>query len=177
MQAVQEVPTRILVATEEAVTREILVPLLRMAGYEPLPAPTGERALLILREDGRSIRGLITDVDLPRLVDGWILADEFRRLHPAQPVVLAVEDPQARQAEGAVFIRKPMSPPEVLTSLQRLYGRPEARPVELASDQEVALVEARPQELSHERPQELSNERPRELLGEFGRELPRERVA
>lgn len=128
MRAAQDGKARILIATDDAITREILVQLLRMAGHEAVPAATGEQALFILRDEGRRIDALVTDVQLPRLVDGWMLADEFRSLHRARPIVFASaqESDLAREIEGAVFIKKPMSPPEMLATLQRLYGTEEA---------------------------------------------------
>ena len=65
---------RVLVVEDEPIAREILGDLLKMAGYDVLSAGTGEQALLTLvRERGR-IDCLFTAVELPGLVDGWMVA-------------------------------------------------------------------------------------------------------
>src|ERR671914_649190 len=69
---------RILVVEDEPIAREILGDLLKMAGYDVLSAHTGEQALLLLVQERGRIDCLFTAVELPGLVDGWMLADEFR---------------------------------------------------------------------------------------------------
>lgn len=142
---------RILVATGNAITREILVQLLRVAGYEGLPAATGERALVTLREQGRRIDALVSDVELPHLVDGWILADEFRSLHPGRPIVLAAATPAGRRADSlqALVVPTPMSPQDLLSSLEGLFGHPEVRPAEPAAEPRPA---AEPQRAAESQP-------------------------
>src|SRR5918998_3975177 len=78
---------RVLIVEDEPIAREILADLLRMAGYEVISDHSGEQALLTLvRERGR-IDCLLTAIELPGLVDGWMLAEEFRVTNGALPVV------------------------------------------------------------------------------------------
>jgi CheY-like chemotaxis protein len=117
---------RILVVEDEPISRQLLSELLRMAGYDVVAAHSGEEALLtVTRERGR-LDGLFTAVDLPGLVDGWMVADEFRSAQPARPVVFAsAADPvQARPRQGVAFVRRPTAPPEVVEALNEVMRRP-----------------------------------------------------
>src|SRR5215213_4689038 len=94
-------PNRILVVEPDATTRELLADVLRTAGCEAVPVDTGERALTRARAERGAFAGLFAEVDLPGLVDGWIVADEFRSANPSSPIVLASDEPSAEvAAEG-----------------------------------------------------------------------------
>lgn len=115
-------PTRVLVVDQDEATREILVQFLKISGFEVLSAATGERALLALREWGRRIDWLFTAVALPGLVDGWIVADEYRAHHPRRAVVHACPPGTIAYpaVEGSIFVTKPVSPIDVLTMFKQL---------------------------------------------------------
>src|SRR3954447_17681132 len=78
---------RVLVVDDDAETRDGLGGVLARAGFGPTLAATGEQGLRMLCEWPRRIDWLYTKTDLPRLVDGWILADEFHQAHPSRPVL------------------------------------------------------------------------------------------
>jgi CheY-like chemotaxis protein len=116
---------RVLIVEDEPIAREILADLLRMAGYEVLSDHSGEQALLtLLRERGR-IECLFTAVELPGLVDGWMLAEEFRTHDAALPVVFAARSKpaKARRMQGAVFVTHPVLPPKAVEAVKKLTGR------------------------------------------------------
>jgi CheY-like chemotaxis protein len=77
----------VLVAVGDPIARELLAQMLHLAGFAVLLAPTGERALLELLERRSAIDWLITGTSLPGLVDGAILSDEFRSIHPTRPAL------------------------------------------------------------------------------------------
>ena len=83
---------------------------------------TGERAFLLLREWRSRIDWLCTNVILPGLVDGWILGDEFQSCQPARPTIYA--SPRradlAHSGSDRVYIRHPISPIDLLLTLERL---------------------------------------------------------
>ncbi len=130
-------PKRILIVDDERISRDVLVQLLQIAGYEVLTAETGERALLTLRERGPAIGWLFTAVALPGLADGWMLGDEFHRHHPSRPIVYASanEADLRRQGSGTVVVRRPIAPVEVFATIKSLAetGAPEAPAADLAS--------------------------------------------
>ena len=113
---------RVLVADHDQTTRGMLVQFLEVSGFEVISADTGERALLALREWGRRIDWLFTAVALPGLVDGWIVADEYHWHHPERAVVHACAPgtDYAQSSGRSIFVRKPVSPIDVLTIIKQL---------------------------------------------------------
>ncbi|WP_262296149.1 response regulator [Microvirga sesbaniae] len=110
----------VLVVDDDAVARELVAHLLRAGGYDVTAVPNGERALLILCQQGDEIDWLVSKVDLPGLVCGFILKDEYERLHPDRPALLiASPDPARTSPAHAVFI-PPAAPVRVLEALQGL---------------------------------------------------------
>lgn len=126
---------RVLVVQEEPIAREILGDLLKMAGYDVLSAHTGEQALLTLVQERGRIDCLFTEVELPGLVDGWMLADELRVTDAARPVVFAAKSKpaKARRPKGSVFVTGPVLPPKVVEAVNKATGRaapvPRSRPL------------------------------------------------
>ena len=81
---------RVLVVDDDPETRESVGQALERAGFAPTRAATGEQGLVLLREWPRRIGWLYTKTELPGLVDGWILAEEFHQAHPSRPVLYRV---------------------------------------------------------------------------------------
>jgi two-component system, OmpR family, response regulator len=108
----------VLIVEDEPVARQLLSGLLRMAGYDVVVAESGEEALLTLTREWGRLDGLFTAVDLPGLVDGWMVADEFRSAHAGPVVVASASEPvQARRREGVCFVTRPTAPPKVVEAL------------------------------------------------------------
>jgi two-component system, OmpR family, response regulator len=118
---------RVLVVESEPIAREILADLLKMAGYDVLATHSGEHALLTLvRERGR-LDCLFTAVELPGLVDGWMLAEEFRALDATRPVVFATgSEPAAPRGSQAAFVARPVLPPKAVEAVNAVTGRSQA---------------------------------------------------
>lgn len=95
----------ILVVDGNPMFRETLAHRLRAMGYDIIVAETGERALLILRDWSRPIGWLYTRAELPGLVDGWILSDEYHRTHAGRAVVVAGS--AARQCPCHTVLKEP----------------------------------------------------------------------
>src|SRR4051812_34353581 len=112
---------RVLVVEDDAKTRERVGEALAQAGFGPTLAGTGEQGLLLLREWPRRINWLYTKTELPGLVDGWILADEFHQAHPSRPVVYGVPANGKRLARGKdIVLETPVPPMKVAEGLLRL---------------------------------------------------------
>jgi CheY-like chemotaxis protein len=116
---------RVLVVEDEPIAREILGDLLKMAGYDVLSVRTGEQALLTLVQERGRIDCLLTAVELPGLVDGWMVADEFRASDQAMPVVFAAKSRpnEGPWLEGAAFVARPVLPPAAVEAVKELTGR------------------------------------------------------
>jgi CheY-like chemotaxis protein len=97
---------RILVVETDAAFRNGLAKALREAGYEVLTATTGEQAFHLLRDWQHPIAWLYTRAALPGLIDGWILADQYRDNHPDRPAVIAARDARL-SARGDLVLNEP----------------------------------------------------------------------
>lgn len=97
-----------LVAEDEWLVRIDIVEALEEAGFAVREAESAEDALLIMA--GVEPHVLITDIRLAGALDGWSLAEEYRRYHPAGGVVYASANvPLAgRQVDGSFFFSKPV---------------------------------------------------------------------
>ena len=111
----------VLVVEDDQVSRELTTRLLQMAGFDVIAAATGERALLTLCQHGDQIDWLVSRLDLPGLICGWILTDEYHEHHPNRPALLVSDtiDPARAPSASAVFIPSPF-PMKVLEVLQAL---------------------------------------------------------
>ncbi len=124
----QHLPLRALVVEDDAVTREILVQLLRTGGYEVLAADSGERAFRMMRAWRGRLDLLFTETQLPGLIDGWMLGDEFRQSHPGRPIIYAAgnETSLTEPQMGAAIVRKPVPLLDVLALAKRMTSAAEA---------------------------------------------------
>jgi CheY-like chemotaxis protein len=113
----------VLIVDDDALARELLAQLLRTGGFDVIPVPTGEQALLVLCRHSREIDWLVSKVALPGLVCGRILTDEYQQHHSDRPVLLIApcDSSDVRSSAKAVFIppAAPMDVLEALKSLQR----------------------------------------------------------
>jgi hypothetical protein len=110
---------RVLVAVEDPISRELVARMLHLAGFSALPAPTGERALLLLREHRGAVDWLVTSLSLPGLVDGPILRDEFQSVHPGRPALFfSASDLDRGPLPSPSPV--PFSPAELVSELQAL---------------------------------------------------------
>lgn len=76
----------ILLVEDEQIVRDLMITVLRRGGYRVLPSADAAGARQIFERSREEIDLLITDVSLPD-GDGWRLADELRRAHPALKVI------------------------------------------------------------------------------------------
>jgi CheY-like chemotaxis protein len=112
---------RVLVVDDDPETRESVGQALEQAGFYPTLAAMGEQGLVLLREWPRRIDWLYTKAELPGLVDGWILAEEFHQAHPSRPVLYRVPRHTKRPSyEGGIALSTPVSPRRVAEVLLRL---------------------------------------------------------
>lgn len=110
----------ILVVDTNKVFREALTRWLRAIGCKVTTADTGEQAFLTLRDWQKPIDWLYARADLPVLIDGWILADEYHDSYPARPVVIAA--PEARSSDHGDIILVQPNPAAVLEILHGLIA-------------------------------------------------------
>ena len=103
-----------LVVEDDISQREMVVVLLEGAGFDVLQVDTAEAAMIILREAGRDLALLVSDVRLNGDMPGSQLARFARQLFPKIKVIITSGKEQPALPEGATFLRKPWSPLELI---------------------------------------------------------------
>lgn len=116
MRADTEGRTSVLVVEDDFVLLEIVTHIFERAGLRVYQASGGEAALTVLRDNGARIDWLFTDVNLPGLIDGWVVAAEYRLSHPFRPVIYSssAQFVTRRTVHGSIFIEKPFDPAHIL---------------------------------------------------------------
>jgi CheY-like chemotaxis protein len=97
------------------------------AGFEVMTATTGEQAFRLLRDWRRLIDWLYTQVTLPGLIDGWILADQHRNNHPDRPAIIGARE-VGYSAQGDIVLKEPTAA-VVLDAIRHITvsAQPQAR--------------------------------------------------
>jgi DNA-binding NarL/FixJ family response regulator len=108
---------RILLVDDNQIFRQALAQRLQTAGYQVVTEESGERAFLSVRNWQRPIDWLYTRAALPRMVDGWILADAYHEVYAHRPVVISAAEMRASARD--IILKQP-SPAEVMNALRSL---------------------------------------------------------
>lgn len=106
----------VLLVEDNYLLLEMLTGVCEREGIRVLSASTGEAALTMLRSRAEAIDWLLTDINLPGLIDGWTVADAYRQRHPTRPVIYTSTAPHLgqRTVPGSVFVRKPFQMREII---------------------------------------------------------------
>ncbi len=118
----------IVVVEDDARIADLLDLYLRDAGFRPLLAPTGERALELVREH-RPVLAVV-DVGLPG-IDGFEVCRRLRADGPLPVLFLTARDAEADRVHGLElggddYVVKPFSPREVVARVRAILRRGEA---------------------------------------------------
>ena len=112
----------ILIVEDEAIIRFDLVDFFSEAGYRVFEAASADEAIAVLNTE-RSIRVVLTDIQMPGSMDGLKLAHYVRDRYPPTVLLLTsgarfIEDKDLPAA--SVFIRKPFNPSRMLSQIDKL---------------------------------------------------------
>ena len=114
----------ILFVEDEAISRYAIAQILRSHGHEVMEAKDGIEALALLNEYSFDL--IITDLVMPGL-DGFGLVFRVRQKWPAMPIVLisgyTAQYARAAMVESTEFLPKPINPPVLIDTVQRLLGQ------------------------------------------------------
>jgi CheY-like chemotaxis protein len=115
----------ILLVEDEVLARLAFAQLLRNQGYVVMEAGDGLEALSLLDRDRFDL--VISDILMPNL-NGYALLARIRLKWPTLPVLLTSgylsQDAANAMLKGsAEFISKPIAPPELITTVQRLLSK------------------------------------------------------
>src|SRR5579863_2787642 len=111
----------ILVVDDEKVIRFLLAERLDLEGYDVIEAANAAEAIEIIETDHRPVDAVISDVQMPRKMDGIALARWFAEHAPDVPFLLTSgkRKPRdmARLLPATPFFQKPFRVSEVVTKL------------------------------------------------------------
>jgi CheY-like chemotaxis protein len=113
--------SKVLVVEDEFLIRMTLTEALSDEGFEVLEAETADAALPMLIADP-SIRLLLTDIQLPGVLNGRTLAQQVRARRPTLPVIYMTgqADPGDVASSLDVFISKPYTLHDICDAARRL---------------------------------------------------------
>lgn len=109
---------KIIVVEDDPLIREFVVEALREEGHFVIHAADGEEALAWC---GRRVAEvLVTDIRLPGEIDGWQIAERYRKHDPGLPVIYATGFSPCRRGRSreAFFLTKPYHPADVVRAVQ-----------------------------------------------------------
>jgi CheY-like chemotaxis protein len=116
----------ILLVEDEAITRNAFADALRREGQQVVEAANGIQALSFLDEWHFDL--VIADLVMPGL-NGFELVAQIRSKWPRMPILLisaylSQEGGKIISDGSAEFIHKPIDPPNLITTVQRLLHQP-----------------------------------------------------
>jgi CheY-like chemotaxis protein len=106
----QKKPIVVIVVEDEPMVRMAAVGAFEDAGFEVLEGKNAQVALLILKTEGGRVQALFTDVEMPGVMDGLMLARQIHLDWPLISVMVAsgrVSPVAADMPEGSRFFEKP----------------------------------------------------------------------
>lgn len=116
---------KILLVEDEDLIRLLLSEAIEEEGYEVVSASNGDEALACLN-DGRCFDLLLTDIQLPGILDGLDIARAARAQSPGLPIIFTTGQPDRmkRWKAGAAeaFIPKPYRPSEICSAIHDLIS-------------------------------------------------------
>ena len=120
-------PVIIFVVEDDLQLQEVIGPALEDAGFTVLIASNGDKAVAMLeKDDARTIRALVTDIDLGTKVTGWHVAKRAREFHPDIPIVYmtggSADEWSANGVPNSILIAKPFAPAQVVTAVSQLLN-------------------------------------------------------
>ena len=116
----------ILLVEDEAITRNAFADALRREGQQVVEAADGLQALSLLNR--YHIDLVITDLVMPRL-NGFEVVARIRSKRPHLPILLisayiSQEGGRIISDGSAEFMHKPIDPPDLIATVQRLLHQP-----------------------------------------------------
>ena len=114
-------PRRVLVVEDEFLIRVTLAEALGDEGFEVLEAESADAALPMLQSNPE-IRLLLTDIQLPGVLNGRTLAAKAREQLPGLPIIFMTGRPDIGEPNSPldVFISKPYTLTDICEAARRL---------------------------------------------------------
>lgn len=114
----------LLYVEDEALIQDLLLHELESAGFLVKVASSGKEAKAVLEQQGGTIHGVVTDINLGEGPDGWEVARTARELLAGIPIIYvsAASDHEwtSMGVPGSVMIAKPFVPAQVVVAISAL---------------------------------------------------------
>jgi CheY-like chemotaxis protein len=112
----------ILVVEDEWLVREVMVQVLRNAGWRVIEASSAEDAIALMRTGHPYIDVVFTDIQLAGRLCGWDVAEQCRATRADFPVIYASGNAADRSGRvpGSLFFEKPYGTAEVVEACNGL---------------------------------------------------------
>jgi DNA-binding response OmpR family regulator len=122
---VNELPA-ILIIEDDQKIQAIVEEALIDGGFESAVAASAEEAVALLRSENARYRALVTDVNLPGMLDGWEIARIAREIDPEFPIVYmtgaAADDWPSKGVPNSILLNKPFAPAQIVTAVSQLLN-------------------------------------------------------
>lgn len=114
-------PPRVLIVEDEFLIRMTLSEALGDEGFDVVEAETADAALPMLKADPE-IQLLLTDIQLPGVLNGRTLAQRAREHVPTLPIIFTTGQPDPNDTPSPldVFISKPYTLNDICDAARRL---------------------------------------------------------
>jgi CheY-like chemotaxis protein len=111
----------ILVVEDEPLVRYAMTDNLEEVGFTVHEAANGDEAIKIIDAEPR-LDALLTDIRMPGVADGWVVAEHARRRREDIPVIYMTgfSPDRGREVPGSILLQKPATREMVLEALARL---------------------------------------------------------
>ena len=119
----------ILVAEDEQAIREFVIINLKRAGYNPLEASNGEKALEVYEREAGNIDVAILDIMMPGKYDGLAVCKQLREKSGSIGIILLTAKTQEMDKVSGLmmgaddYVTKPFSPSELVARVDAVYRR------------------------------------------------------
>jgi DNA-binding NtrC family response regulator len=111
----------VLVVDDEPLVRMDLATILEQAGFDVEEAGNSDEALRKLNGGAYRLGALVTDVQMPGTMNGYILAKHVHERYPEAVIVVVsgvVRPSPGDMPSNAIFLAKPVSPERLVNALR-----------------------------------------------------------
>jgi CheY-like chemotaxis protein len=106
---------------DEPLIQELGVTALEEAGFALVAAQSGAEAISLLDARAVEFKALITDIDLAKGPDGWMVARHARDLSPEMPIIYvsggSANDWASMGVPGSVMVAKPYAAAQIVVAV------------------------------------------------------------
>jgi CheY-like chemotaxis protein len=115
-------PIHVLVVEDECLIRMMVVDMLEDAGFAVSEAPHADAAWAILEQRQEDIEVLFTDIDMPRSMDGFVLAGRVASAWPHIGLIMTSgrrRIPDGDVPDSRLFLSKPYCPADLMQVIRK----------------------------------------------------------